>query len=135
MKNHAQMHKEKSKNHFEKISLHHSDTYAARYTEPMHDALIQELDGRDFATLLEVGCGTGTFLSMILNKFNVKVSGFDISPGMIEESMELLGDRADLNFTYWNTVASWILGDGESGAKVRYMFHADFLNAPIPDGA
>lgn len=97
MENHAQEYKEKTKTHFEKISSHYSDTYAGKYTEPMHDALIQELlDGRNFATLLDVGCGTGTFLSMVLNKFNVGVFGIDISPGMIEKSSQLLGDRADL---------------------------------------
>jgi ubiquinone/menaquinone biosynthesis C-methylase UbiE len=96
MEKDAKRHKERSKAHFEKISSHYSDTYAAKYTGPMHDALIKELERRNFATLLDVGCGTGTFLSMILNKFNARVFGIDISPGMIKKSRELLSDRADL---------------------------------------
>jgi len=67
-----------------------------KYTEPMHYALIKELDGKNFKMLLDVGCGSGIFLSMVLNKFDVKVSGIDISPGMIEKSKELLDGRADL---------------------------------------
>lgn len=91
-----QKQKERSRDYFEKISSHYSDTYVGRYTEPMHDDLMQELAGRSFETLLDVGCGNGIFLSMVLKKFGVKVSGIDISPGMIERSKELLGDRADL---------------------------------------
>ena len=67
-----------------------------KYTEPMHYSLIIELEGRSFKTLLDVGCGNGIFLSMVLNKYDVEVSGIDISPGMIEKSKELLDSRADL---------------------------------------
>jgi len=88
--------KEETKTHFEKISSHYSDTYAGKYTAPMDDALIQELDGITFATILDVGCGIGTFLSTVSNKFDDEVSGIDISPGMIEKSRELLGESADL---------------------------------------
>ena len=95
-KHNPQEYKEKSKDHFEKISSHYSDTYTGKYTEPMNDAVIQELEGKNFATLLDVGCGTGLFLSVVLNKFNVGISGIDIAPGMIEKSRELLGDHADL---------------------------------------
>ncbi len=67
-----------------------------KYTEPMHCALIKELGGKNVNTLLDVGCGNGTFLSMVLNKFDVAVSGIDISLKMIEKSKELLDDKADL---------------------------------------
>ena len=92
----AQEYKERSKNHFEKTSSHYSDTYAGKYTAPIHDALGRELNGITFTTLLDVGCGTGTFLSKMFNRFGAKVAGIDISAGMIEKSRELLGDRADL---------------------------------------
>jgi ubiquinone/menaquinone biosynthesis C-methylase UbiE len=91
-----QEYKERSKAHFEELSSHYSDTYAGKYTEFMYDAVVQEVEGKNFSTLLDVGCGTGIFLSMVLNKFDVNVSGIDISPGMIEKSRELLRDCADL---------------------------------------
>lgn len=95
MKHNPQEYKEKSKDHFEKMSSDYSNALD-KYTEPMHNTLLKELDGKNFKTLLDVGCGNGIFLSMILNKFDVEVSGIDISPGMIEKSKELLDDRADL---------------------------------------
>lgn len=91
-----QEYKERSRDYFEKISSHYSDTYVGKYTEPMHHDLIQELASRNFEMLLDVGCGTGIFLSMVLKKFDAKVAGIDISPGMIERSREFLGGRADL---------------------------------------
>ena len=88
--------KDRSKKYFEKLSSNYSNTFADKYTEPMHSSLLQELEGEEFKVFLDVGCGIGTFLSMVLNKFDVKVSGIDISPGMIEKSKELLDGRADL---------------------------------------
>ena len=96
MKHSPQEYKKRSKKHFDEISSDYSSTFTGKYTEPMHYSLIKELEGKNFKTLLDVGCGNGTFLSMVLNKFDVEVSGIDISPGMIEKSKELLDDRADL---------------------------------------
>lgn len=77
------------------MSSDYSNTLG-KYTEPMHYSLIKELEDKNFKTLLDVGCGNGRFLSMVLNKFDVKVSGIDISPGMIEKGKEFLDGRADL---------------------------------------
>jgi ubiquinone/menaquinone biosynthesis C-methylase UbiE len=88
--------KERSKKYFEQLSSDYSSTFAGKYTEPMLSSLIQELEGKKFKMLLDVGCGNGTFLSMVLNKFGAEVSGIDITPGMIEKSKELLAGRADL---------------------------------------
>lgn len=95
MKHSPQEYKERSKSHFDEMSSDYSNELG-KYTEPMHYSLIKELEGRSFKTLLDVGCGNGIFLSMVLNKFDVEVSGIDISPGMIEKSKELLDSRADL---------------------------------------
>ena len=96
MKHNPQEYKEKSKKHFDEMSSDYSSTFTGKYTEPMHYSLMKELEGKNFKTLMDVGCGNGTFLSMVINKFDVEVSGIDISPGMIEKSKELLDDRADL---------------------------------------
>ncbi len=45
----------------------------------MYAALIQKLDDIPFEYLLDVGCGTGKVLSLIIDKFNAKVSGIDLS--------------------------------------------------------
>ena len=95
MKHNPQEYKERSKSHFDEMSSIYPNALG-KYTEPMHYALIKELDGKKFKTLLDVGCGNGIFLSMVLNKLDVEVSGIDISPEMIEKSKELLDGRADL---------------------------------------
>ena len=56
----------------------------------MHDALIKGLEGKNFSTLLDVGCGISTFLSLISNKFDINVLGIDISPGMVENAESYL---------------------------------------------
>jgi ubiquinone/menaquinone biosynthesis C-methylase UbiE len=119
--------KDRSKKYFEKLSSNYSNTFAGRYTEPMHSSLLQELEGKGFKVLLDVGCGIGTFLSMVLNKFDVKVSGIDISPGMIEKSKELLDDRADLK-----------IGDSEHLPWIDKSFdivtcNASFHHYPNPE--
>jgi ubiquinone/menaquinone biosynthesis C-methylase UbiE len=95
VKHKPEEYKKRSKNYFDEMSSDYSNELG-KYTEPMHHVLITELEGRNFETLLDVGCGNGIFLSMVLNKFNVEVSGIDISARMIEESKELMDDRADL---------------------------------------
>lgn len=95
MKHNPQDYKEKSRSHFDEMSSDYSSALS-KYTESMHYALIAELEGKNFKRLLDVGCGNCIFLSMVLKEFDVKVSGIDISPGMIEKSKELLDDRADL---------------------------------------
>jgi len=54
-KHNPQEYKEKSKDHFEKISSHYSDTYTGKYTEPMNDAVIQEFRREKFRD--PIGCG------------------------------------------------------------------------------
>lgn len=95
MKHNSQEYKDKSKSYFNEMSSDYSNTLS-KYTEPMHYSLIKELEDKNFKTLLDVGCGNGRFLSMVLNKFDVKVSGIDISSGMIEKGKEFLDGRADL---------------------------------------
>jgi ubiquinone/menaquinone biosynthesis C-methylase UbiE len=95
VKHNPQEYKEKSKKHFDEMSSDYTNELG-KYTEPMHYALIKELDDKNFMTLLDVGCGNGMFLSMVLNKFDMEVSGIDISPGMIGKGRELLDGRADL---------------------------------------
>jgi Methylase involved in ubiquinone/menaquinone biosynthesis len=95
VKHNSQEYKDKSKSYFDEMSSDYSNTLG-KYTEPMHYSLIKELEDKNFKTLLDVGCGNGRFLSMVLNKFDVKVSGIDISPGMIEKGKEFLDGRADL---------------------------------------
>lgn len=62
-KHNPQEYKEISENYFEKISSHYSETYVGKYTEPMHDAVIQELERKNFANT--IGCGMRNWLIFI----------------------------------------------------------------------
>ena len=88
--------KEKSKKNFNNKSKKFYKTPEGRVSEKTYAALIQKLNDKPFESLLDVGCGTGKVLSIIKDKFNSKVSGIDLSEGMIEKSRELLGEDADL---------------------------------------
>lgn len=88
--------KEQSKKKFNKESRNFYKTSAGRISATMYATLIQRLNDKSFESLLDVGCGTGKVLSLIKDKFNTKVSGIDLSEGMVEKAKELLGESADL---------------------------------------
>ena len=88
--------KEKSKMLFNKKSKDFYKTPEGIFSRTMYSALIQRLNEKTFESLLDVGCGTGNVLALIKDKFNVKVSGIDLSEGMIKKSRELLGENVDL---------------------------------------
>jgi ubiquinone/menaquinone biosynthesis C-methylase UbiE len=88
--------KEKSKNTFNRKSKEFYKTPEGRVSKKTYSALIKKLNDKPFESLLDVGCGTGKVLSLIKDKFNAKVSGIDLSEGMIRKSKELLGEGADL---------------------------------------
>lgn len=48
MKHNSQETKEKAKDHFEKMSLDYSNTFAGKFSDPMRSALIQELNGKSW---------------------------------------------------------------------------------------
>ena len=84
----------------------------------MYSALIQRLNEKTFESLLDVGCGTGNVLALIKDKFNVKVSGIDLSEGMIKKSREILGENVDLK-----------VGDSENLLWVDDTFDVIICNA------
>jgi ubiquinone/menaquinone biosynthesis C-methylase UbiE len=96
MTNESDNYKEQSRKKFEKMSSNFYKTPAGRASKTMYASLIQKLNDKSFESLLDVGCGTGKVLSLILDKFNAKVSGIDLSEGMIQKAKELLGESANL---------------------------------------
>ncbi len=53
-------------------------------TEALYDLYRSELDGKDVATLLDVGCGRGGFMTRMISD-GVKCKGVDLSCVMIDE--------------------------------------------------
>lgn len=68
------------------------------YIEPVVDTISDILDGsKKTIRILEVGCGNGTNLKILKERFgaNVKLYGIDISAARIETGKEYWGDKLD----------------------------------------
>lgn len=62
-----------------------------------HLWVLEKLDKLEFNSILDIGCGTGTLLSLIMSKnSNINVSGIDLSSEMIKLAAVKLGEVADL---------------------------------------
>ena len=68
-----------------------------RQARSLYPRVLEELGPLEFDTILDVGCGTGTLLSLITYKnSNATISGIDLSPEMIRVAKSKLGEKADL---------------------------------------
>ena len=104
MANKADIYKERSKKYFDKISDKYFDTWDGKYSSGIYEELIKVIRLHSFQSVLDVGCGTGTLLEMIIREFDdIRAAGLDISEKMIEKAEELLGDQVQL-----------IVGDSEN---------------------
>jgi len=61
--------------------------------------IIELLDIKEGARILEVGCGTGIHAKAIVEKCDVQYCGVDISLGMINETRKRLGEGLNSNLT------------------------------------
>jgi 2-polyprenyl-3-methyl-5-hydroxy-6-metoxy-1,4-benzoquinol methylase len=72
---------------------------------PLFRAVLAELRRRDARSLLEVGCGVGTFASMLFEKSEIAYAGFDFSPVAVDTAIKRTG-RADAFYVGDATTAS-----------------------------
>jgi len=92
--------------------------------------VLEKLDQLEFDSVLDVGCGTGTLLALIISKKNdIMVSGIDLSPEMIRVAKEQLRERAELR-----------VGDSERLPWVESSFNVvvntdSFHHYPNPEKA
>jgi ubiquinone/menaquinone biosynthesis C-methylase UbiE len=59
--------------------------------------LIKEVKIKNNSTILDAGCGTGTFLNILSKNKTLKLYGIDVSPKMLEIARKKLKDRAKLS--------------------------------------
>lgn len=92
-----QRYKEISKKAFDEKSAYYDETWDGRYCSSMYEGVMQKIREQPFDSILDVGCGTGTLLSIVTHEFNeIKACGIDISARMIERAAELMGESAEL---------------------------------------
>lgn len=97
MPNKINSYKERSRNYFDKKSVNYFDTFDGKFCSLMYDDVIQQIKKQLFESVLDIGCGTGAMLSMIISDYkDVQACGIDLSEKMIQKSAELLGQRVKL---------------------------------------
>jgi 2-polyprenyl-3-methyl-5-hydroxy-6-metoxy-1,4-benzoquinol methylase len=66
--------------------------YRSRYY-PLFRGVLAELRRRETGRVLEVGCGVGTFASMLFEKTTVDYAGFDFSPVAVDTAIKRTGRK------------------------------------------
>lgn len=85
----------------------------AWYERPSMVDLSGDVEGR---RVLDAGCGAGPLTAALREKGAI-VSGFDLSPSMIDLARERLGVDADLPVAAWSTTRSTITSPSPSIPK------------------
>jgi ubiquinone/menaquinone biosynthesis C-methylase UbiE len=97
MSNKVNIYKERSKKYFDKQSTNFFDTFDGKFCSLMYEGVMQKIRTQPFNSILDVGCGTGAILSLVISEYKgIKACGIDLSEKMIEKSAELLGQSVQL---------------------------------------
>lgn len=89
--------KEQSRRVFEQRASTYDYSSLGRQARSVHPRVLEKLEQLEFDTILDVGCGTGTLLSLIMpENSNATVSGIDLSSEMIKVAKGKLGEKTDL---------------------------------------
>ena len=81
---------------FDNIARYY-DNILGRWFNGILRRLIKEVKIKDNSMILDVGCGTGSFLKIISNNKTLRLYGIDISPKMLEVAKSKLKNKAELN--------------------------------------
>lgn len=89
--------KVKSNLYFDKIAVNYFDTYDGKYCKLMYEGVMAKIRTLSFKSILDVGCGTGVILSMVLDEYkDIRACGIDLSEKMLEKATEILSHRVQL---------------------------------------
>jgi len=82
---------------FEQRASTYDSSSLGKQASSVHPRVLEQLEQLEFDTILDVGCGTGTLLSLITSKnSNAMISGVDLSTEMIKVAKGKLSEKADL---------------------------------------
>lgn len=91
-----EIYKEKSKETFGKQANNYDLTYNGRHSIRLYESLMKKIKSVNPKKLLDVGCGTGTMISMLAEDKNISLAGIDLTEEMLNVARERLGNRAEL---------------------------------------
>jgi ubiquinone/menaquinone biosynthesis C-methylase UbiE len=93
-------HKQRAREGFDRQAATYDASYKGflgRHLRKPFNFILKQLDSFQFHSVLDVGCGTGLLLEQIkTERPDVKISGIDISSGMLKVARQKLGETADL---------------------------------------
>jgi ubiquinone/menaquinone biosynthesis C-methylase UbiE len=87
--------KASSREFFNRLAPRYEQHYYGTHGRLQYQRVIEVVQAWKFASVLDVGCGTGGLLAS-LKRPRLKLAGVDLSPGMIAEAKKRLGKTADL---------------------------------------
>lgn len=83
---------EKTRESFNRIADNYDNTFAGRFSENYKRFLLEEINIKPNDSILDVGCGNGTFLKILSGKCAIKGYGVDLSEKMIENAKKKCPD-------------------------------------------
>jgi len=87
-----QKYKAKSKKYFDKQSSDYEQTWDGKYCRQMYASILEKISSYQFSSLLDVGCGPGSLLAMIIKDYpDIDAFGIDLSEKMTAQAKMLLG--------------------------------------------
>lgn len=120
--------KQKSKAAFDKQALTYDRDIKGRHARSLYPCILQRLSEISYQTALDLGCGTGELMKLILRQDNTKtLYGIDLSGEMLKAAKNKLGQTATV-----------ILGDSEQLPFADNFFDVVYCNDsfhhyPAPD--
>lgn len=103
---------------YDRVALQQS-TY-----RPVHDAVIERLDGLDPEAVLDLGCGTGRLTRRLVHRFPAAtVIGLDLSDGMLGEAAAELHDETSPRLVRGDALALPIRSGSVDAVVCTESFH------------
>ena len=110
--------KEKSKKAFNDQAQSYDFDIKGKHARVMYPYVLEKLDKSDFNNFLDLGCGTGELIKLVLNTFSDKQAyGLDISEEMLKVADKKLSNNVEL-----------VLGDSENLPYATNFFDVVYCN-------
>lgn len=96
MENNKELYKEKSKRAFNNQATIYDSTYYGNHAKKLYSSVVEKANNFNCKRVLDVGCGTGTVLSMLYKNENISLAGVDLSDEMLNIARQKLSETVEL---------------------------------------
>jgi ubiquinone/menaquinone biosynthesis C-methylase UbiE len=91
-----EVYKGKSKQLFDNQANNYEATRNGKHAQKLYSGVVENVSKFNCERVLDVGCGTGTVLSLLAINESIGLSGVDLSEKMIAVAQKKLGNRVEL---------------------------------------